>query len=270
VKDDMAESSKSSYLVPREHGAWAMWIVPFLIGAVAAGKMTLLVPLLFGAALLLFFARTAFVNAVRLERRNAEVARWLWQMGAIELLAAAALGAPAVWRVGLPLVGIGAVAAAVLAVDLRWVRERSERSLFAELVAVAVFSASVLAGYAAGAERIAPEAWALWGICVAYFSGSIFYVKMRLERKSRPEKWFGPWAQATLAYAITATLIAVGFVALGWLRGWVVVALSPWLLHVVVDVLWPRPLQSIHRLGWTLVAHSVGFTLLAILFLQLG
>ena len=258
----------TSYLIPKEHGSWAMWIVPFVIGVAAAARMTVHVPLLFGAVLLVFFARTAFANAVRLERRDAGLSRWLRQAGILELLTAALLGAPAAWWVGLPLIAVAVAAGAILAADLRWVRDRTERTVSAELLGVMGFSASALAGYAAASGRIGPEAWALWGISVAYFSGSIFYVKMRLERKCFPDRWFGPKARATLLYTVIATAFVLGLASAGWIRGWVALALSPWLVHVLADVFWPRPLGSIQRLGWTLVAHSVGFTLLSILFLQ--
>ncbi len=256
------------YLVPKEHGSWAMWIVPFILGAVGAGRVTLPVVVSFAAFLVFFSARTALANAVRMRRRDPETARWLGRIGAAELLVGGILWAPVGWQWGLPFWAALTVGAALLAADLKWVRDRRERSLTAELLAVIAFSATAPAAYAAAAGHLDSRAWALWGLSAAFFAGSIFYVQMRLERRRQPHTWLGPNALATLGYTVLVTLLAVGFVRLGWISGWVAAALSPWLVHLLVDTLRPRPLASVHRLGWTLVAHSIGFTLLALLLLR--
>ncbi|MBI4299863.1 MAG: YwiC-like family protein, partial [Chloroflexi bacterium] len=44
-------------LIPKEHGAWAMLLVPFVIGAAVAGRWDLKVTLLLVSVLCLYVAR---------------------------------------------------------------------------------------------------------------------------------------------------------------------------------------------------------------------
>ncbi len=143
-----------SYLIPKEHGAWAMWVLPFFIGVAAAGQVTGVIFLMFGCCLLVFAARTALGAAIRLHRRNKLVSRKLVWVGLIQLLAAFGCALPILLNDNRSLLLVAVLVGLLLLFDLGWIRERSERNLVAELSSVAGFALTAPTAYIALPESL--------------------------------------------------------------------------------------------------------------------
>jgi len=115
------------YLVPKEHGAWAMWLLPFIIGvAAAAGDTTSGTWHLLAACLLIFGARTALGSAIRMRRRNQPVFIKCVVAGALECLLALICLWPLVSNASASLITVGAVVLILLTLDLLWIKDRSD------------------------------------------------------------------------------------------------------------------------------------------------
>lgn len=176
--------------VPQQHGAWAMLIAPPAVGALAVGprwEHGLLV-----AAWLVGFCA---YNAAGLWLKASRRPRWLPPVRLYGLVTAVLAGllvaaAPAVltWA---------AVYVPLLAASLAYSARRDDRSLANDLLAVT--AAGLMTVVAAGvpvAVRAADEqvrvwlpgagdgrAWALAAVLVAYFAGTVLYVKTMIRER---------------------------------------------------------------------------------------
>ncbi len=252
------------YLVPREHGAWAMWLLPFVIGAVAAGNWTSATWRLLIACLLIFAARTALGSAIRMRRRNGTISINCTLAGMAESLIALVCAWPLIIDGNRILLLLGAAAFVLFIVDLLWIKDRSERTVSAEILGVAGFTLTAPAAYIVSGGPSGLNALVLWLVVFGFFAGSIFHVKLRLarlgnkgdEENNRAQK-YERWA---IVYVIAISAITILISMLRWAPGWLIAAFVPWIIHILWDVFNFRPQKNLYRVGWTLVAHSLFFT----------
>ncbi|MCS6829122.1 MAG: YwiC-like family protein [Armatimonadota bacterium] len=187
-------------VLPHEHGAWMMWLVPLAVG-LAITPWHLSKPLLVGAVLFAYLASYPLLQALRYPGQRTYWLRWAAGYGVV----AAALGIPLVlMRPSLLVVGFAALMG--FAVNAWFARLRNERNLFNDLVAMAGLNLTVVAAYIAGAGVWSDRAWILWGVCMSYFFGSALHVKSLI--RERRNRWMKVWA--------VVYMLAVP-VALAWL-----------------------------------------------------
>jgi hypothetical protein len=151
---------------PKEHGSWAVFLVPLVAGLVGRGLEAVPTALFCAGALAAFLARPALL------RKDYGV------VAACLAIASAAFGALILGYGKLLLLAFGAPALIALAFDLQAQKERKGMSLANELRGVAgLCLIAPAAAYAARGEA----GWRtglLWLACAAFFTGPIFYVKM--------------------------------------------------------------------------------------------
>ena len=190
--------------LPPQHGAWAMLIVPFLLGGAASSFGWWSLPLLvvwIDAYLLSFYAFQA-LKARRLQRYRSPV-----QLYAVVLVA-----------VGVPLVAVrpwlivAAVAFLPFAVVNAWYAyRRNDRAVVNGLASVTQACLMVFVAYALGTQAAAgsvpgvatvPEPMALFGICWLYFAGTVFYVKTMIRQAGDRSYYWVSVAFHAIALAI--------------------------------------------------------------------
>ncbi len=229
--------------LPEQHGAWAMLVVPLIVGVVLRmrsgepGAHLAPLALTWLAGYFTFNAATLWLKAAPVRR-----ARYLRPMLAYGVVAAAAgittlvvAGPALLWWVlpFSPLLGGALLLAA----------HRHERSLLSGFLTV--FAASLLMPVArfpvlpdlVGSPD-APRALATWLLVFGYFFGTVFYVKTMI--RERGER---TWLATSIAWHVAFTLMAVALAALGltaWL--WPVLAAAT----VVRSVLMPWLAQRRH------------------------
>lgn len=247
------------HLIPREHGAWAMWLLPFIIGAVAAANWTSATWLLLLACLLIFAARTAFGSAIRMRRRN----RTIFIKCALTGVAESLLALMCVWPLvtgNRTLLLLGAAALVLFMVDLLWIKDRSERTVSAEILGVAGFTLTAPAAYIVSGGESNSSALILWLVSFGFFAGSIVHVKLRLARLSgKPNHRAQLYERWAVVYVIAIVVVTILLSIFRWAPGWLVVAFAPWMVHILWEAFNVRPQKNIYRVGWTLVAHSLFF-----------
>ena len=226
--------------VPNQHGAWAMLVVPPLVGVARSGPTWshLLLLAAWLSAYLAFYAVGLWLKSHRKAR---------YRPAAVTYAAStAALGVPLL-VLHPELLRWGVVFAPLLALSLGYSARRDDRALANDLLTTAAASVMVVVAGALGADAAAPAplgafgfAWfpggadeRLWFaalVLFGYFAGTAFYVKTMIrERGSRG------WLAASIAWhvgALGATLLA--WPGAAWLM---VVAL---VRAVVVPWKWPR------------------------------
>ncbi len=255
-------------LLPREHGTWAMLLVPWAVGWGVAGAASLGPLLLLVAAVALFLAHGQLLTWYRLRQGRRCDPREVGRARRLTvLLAAAGIAAAIPVLLAGPLarlLGIGALAAAATAGSLLLVPRRLDHALPGQLLAaVALSLAAPTAYYVAGGRRDG-MATALYLLDAAFFLWAVFYVRLKIDARARrvPRASLG----ARLAFA-GGTLLTDGLLVLVVLAALRVGSLSPLTLLTfgaavlqtaagIMTLDRPVPLK---RVGILLTAHSILF-----------
>lgn len=252
-------------MIPREHGTWAMLLVPLVVGAVVAGEWVAEAPLFFLASLGLFLARyplTVLFRAWIGRTRQSQPRAWRWLT--IYSLFSLGLALPLIYPYDRWwLLGLGALSLALLLLSFYLVKERLERTEAGELMMVAGLTLTAPGAYYAGAGHLGAAALYLWLLSFLYFGASVFYVKMRVRHrtiKSRPslgQRW--AMARATILYHLGLALVVIALALVGQVPILTPLAYLPLLGKVATAAAAPAPGMSIRQVGVMEVAHSILF-----------
>ncbi|MFW5933903.1 MAG: YwiC-like family protein [Actinomycetota bacterium] len=196
--------------IPRQHGAWAMLILPVVAGAWLSG------PRWSQLALGLFWivgylAYHALGRWLRARHRRRELPPVVVYGSSAAVLGIVTLGVePQLVRwvpAYLPL----------LAVSLWLTAHGRERSLTNDVVTVLAACLMAAVTYDAGGGRAWASLWMVTAVLTAYFLGTVLYVKTMIRERGRPG-----YVQASVGYHLAVVVAAVGLVALGWASRWLV------------------------------------------------
>ena len=262
-----------SMIVPREHGAWGLLLLPMLTGAslalAAGGRVTPL--LLFAvAALALFWLRTpveSLLGAAPLRPQSAAernpVLFTAVAVATIAVLALAALFADVSnWDLAL----LGAASAAAFALQALLKKLGRSTRMAAQVVGVAGLTVTAPASYCAATGRLDRTALALWLANWIFAAGQVHFVQLRIHA-ARVSGWRAKLRRGrSFLLGQTAVLAAVLVAAHYALFSWLVpLAFVPALAR---SARWffrgPQPL-AVRSLGWWEVALSVTFSALLVL-----
>jgi YwiC-like protein len=276
--DDDAASQKvrrerrRALIVPREHGAWGLLLVPMITGAgVGFRACSPIFPLILltMAALALFWLRTPFesllgTSAIRAHSKYERRAVRSFVLGLVGV-AAVALGIllwgghnAHLWPLG------AAVAAAFFAQALLRKLGRRGRML-CEMVGTVGLTAAAPAAYYVITGSFTATAWMLWLANILFAGDQIHYVQLRIHaakvagfRARLARGWAFASGQALMTTLLTLAclsrlmppLASIAFAPLLF-RGW---------FYFVQE---PSPL-IVRRLGWSELKHATAFCALFI------
>jgi hypothetical protein len=261
------------FVLPREHGAWGILLVPLATGAwigFSEGARVLPLLLFLTAALSFLCLRTPAEVWVGVSPLRAQSSSERWVV-ASSVFAYATLAALAVgwllWReraYGLLLVG-GAAAIFFLAqAGLKRLGRRARMA--AQLVGALGLSSTAAGAYYVLTGRFDRTALTLWAANWLFAANQIHFVQMRIHgarATTRSEKFAcGGWF--LLSQAVTASLLVVAW-RLGFLPGLAALAFAPLLIRGVHWFFQANAPLAIHRLGFTELAHAVAFGVLFIM-----
>jgi hypothetical protein len=255
---------------PREHGAWAILLIPFLTVAVIAGHWTAPVFLALLATFLTFVARyplelllvpRAYLRAGKPDR--VFVRRLVWIYGAL----AAAFGLFLVvhWKFYqlLPLAFVGGLLAGE---RIRRAKRGADRGLFAELAGASGLSLSALVAWVAATGGLGSRGWLVWVLNTAFFGCGILYVKSRIRaRLAHRQAGAGNLAGVTITLHFAVAIFVLGLVWFGWIAPLVVVPFALAAVRAAWGLTTRQKWLSLSRLGWSEVALSLLFGTLLIL-----
>lgn len=257
-------------IVPREHGAWGLLLVPMITGAgVAFRECSHIFPLILltAAAFALFWLRTpveSLLGTSAMKAETSEEARTVKSVIAIlGVVAAVALGMLLwagrnvdLWPLG------AAVGAAFIGQALLKKLGRRARML-SEMVGTIGLTASAPAAYYVITGNFNATAWMLWLANILFAGDQIHYVQLRIHtakiegfRAKVTRGWAFASGQALMTAIITVACMArvmppiasIAFAPLLF-RGW---------FYFVQE---PAPLM-VRRLGWGEVKHAAAFCIL--------
>lgn len=266
-----------SLRLPAEHGAWGMWLVPFVCAAFVAGIWNVPLALAGVCALALFLWRGSM----------AAHANWRsWSLPVhLGLAAVAALagGALIFFYERRELLGLAAGGAALFGLQ-EWLVARHQqnhsekRSLAAELAGVVLLSFSAPAAWIAARGNLERTGVEVWALSVLFFLGGVLYVKYRVRGLLAHRRF--PRLRERLAFAWP--VFVYHFLLIAFLACWMLlessrsfgtaallIAFTPGILRACNLFFQLGERFPIRRLGWSEVIHSVVFATLLILAFRL-
>lgn len=253
--------------LPREHGAWAMFIVPLWVGISAAGVFNFEVALFaltaFGFFLVRYPTMLALKNRARDLRRDA--IRWSVMYGALTGIGAIAL--MAISQIAL-LIPLGALGALSLAIYLWHAARRVEMTLLGEWIGIAGLALGAPGAYLVATRALDTTAFAIYVLNVVYFGGTVFYIKFKVREQPRVVPPDATWrahvfaGRVTLAYHALAFALIIAFAVICWLPALVVIAFAPAVCKALGGVLTRQARLNIRRLGFIELGLSIAFSLI--------
>ncbi len=245
--------------IPREHGAWAMWIVPMLSAAIIT-RFSSSFFLLFICFTLLYIVHHPIV--MMLKRKSISDKKDMKQVAAVAM-PAVLLGIDLVALNGLAwLLLFGATEMAIFVFSVKSFLDREQRSVLNELTTVAALTLSAPAAYYTITGVLNASAIILYVLNFLFFGSSVFYVKMRIEFLRAKGTWKDGAKRARsmmVAYHLLMVLVVVLAGALGVLSMWILLGFVPMLIQVLAGSMSKATKMNFSRLGVTLVVQSVVF-----------
>jgi len=265
-------------IVPREHGAWGLLLVPMVTAAgVAFRESSNVFPfvLLLTAALALFWLRTPLesllgISAIRAETKEerGSVAFVVLYLAIVAVLASSML----LWAGQNPLLWLIGAAAGVAFVAQTVLRKMGRHTrMLSEIVGTIGLTASAPAVYYVITGKLGITGWMLWLANLTFAGNQIHYVQIRIHTC----KLSGLHAKLARARTFALGQLAMAAVLaatcwLGWMPWLVLLAFVPLLLRgFYYFVQKPAPLR-VRRLGWNELAQAIVFCVLFIMTFALS
>ncbi|MFC0560011.1 YwiC-like family protein [Halalkalibacter alkalisediminis] len=166
-------------VLPKEHGTWMMFFLPYLLGVFLSSPSFIHLPFLIGW-FSLFLAATPLLSIIRNRKTKDIMVPWLIIYSVISI----AFLIPVIWLYP-TLLWIGLCTFPLLIVNIYFIKTKNERSFSNNISGILVFSLGGLAAHVIGEGQWTIEAFITLGLSGFYFTGSAFYVKSLIrERKN--------------------------------------------------------------------------------------
>lgn len=261
---------RRALVVPREHGAWGMLLIPLMTGAAVgllAGGRIAPVVLLTTAMLALFWLRTPVeswlgtgVMRVQTKQEGRLVCRVILPLGATAAVSLSSL----FWEgKNRELIWPGMIAGTAFGAQIFLKRMGRTTRMAAEIVGALALTSTAPAAYGVATGRLDAKAWALWLVNWLFAADQVHFVWVRI----RGARAAGLREKMTVGWSFLAGQVFLcGMVALAYHFNWLpqvtLIAFAPILFR---GFAWfakkPQPIV-VRRLGWTEFAHALAFGVL--------
>jgi hypothetical protein len=257
-----------SPIIPREHGAWAVLVVPMLLGAAAAGAWTLEVLLCSLAALIIFLG---YVPVQIVLRHHLSTPQEKGQLYRARFWSCAYVGTGLLLAMPLLVRGyallymFGAIGIASLLTNFLLTR-RSPKTITSDLVAVLGLTLTGPGAYYVSTGMLDERAAVLWLLNLLFFGCSVFYVHMKLAAASARKPELSATERLSIGkYNILYHVVVVGLVGLLVLNhrtsSIAVIAFIPMAIHALVGTYTLSRRVRFRTVGYLLLGQSLLFAL---------
>lgn len=236
-------------LIPKQHGAWAMLIIPFALSMVAGG-MTIWHLFLFLGWFFLYLATFPLVMVFR-KKKNKMYQRWSLIYGSIALISLIPI-----LFIDWTLVYFGLSMIPLFLVNIYFAMKNKERAFTNDLVAILSFCIGGLASYYLGSGNLGQAAWFIFVHSFLFFLGCTFYVKTMIrEKKNRIFKYYS-WSYHLLIP------LAVLFIEGSWLvLAYIPSSIRAWVLY--------GKKISVMKIGIIEIINSLYFLIVMLIYISL-
>ena len=254
-------------LIPREHGAWGMMLVPLAVGAIVAaghGVNATALMLFATAAIAVFWLRTpleAWMGTSAIKAQTAEerlaVKRLSFAIAAIAAICGALLFAMGYAR-GLLLIVIFSSLAFAAQTAVKRLGRRGRMP--AQMIGALGLTSTAAAAYYVATGMLDRTALTLWAANWLFAAGQIHFVQVRVH-SARLNSFEQKWKQGRFFLIGQFALMAVLLLGIGsgLLPRMAALAFIPVLLRGTFWFVRGRQPLNLHRLGFTELAHALVF-----------
>ena len=250
---------------PKQHGAWAMFLIPALTAMVILNNVNLLPIAMLTGFVLIFLSYQPASDFLRRYKNKAVVnASSLWWVFVLGGGGAAIIVFLVGWTSQWEILLFGGVIILALNTHLWLTKNKEHMTVFGELFGVAGLTASSPVMYIYLNGNLDLQGWVLWAITFLYFGGSVFYVKQML-RPSTQRKFGLSLPLRLLAYN-GFVLVSLSLLTLfGWVSAWMFLAFFPYVVKSLLTVNSKRgkPRLKPRQVGFLELAHSFYFFIVA-------
>ena len=265
-------SVRSKLKLPKEHGAWAMLYVPFVLGVAVAGTVNLAVVLLLVATSALFISRESLLVWWRAQKRGrqTQAAKDSQRLLLIYFAVATLTGLPLVlvykfyW-----LLVFGLLGAALLVINGWKATDFEDRTVQSEVVAILGMTMTAPAAYSVASGQWTSKALWLWALSAAYFASSVFYVKLRvtgLHAKKVDDKRRARWQCIGYHGFLLVSLLALAVTRS--LPLFLLIAFAPVLARTAWSLFKPSNHLNLKRIGIAEIIYSLIFLVFTVMTLR--
>ncbi|OIJ10460.1 hypothetical protein BKP37_18150 [Anaerobacillus alkalilacustris] len=166
-----------NWFIPREHGAWAMLIVPYLLGMLASNPLWLHLPFFIGVVAF-YFASSPFLTMIRKPNLKKEIIPSL-----IIYLSIGSLFTFPILFIIPEIIIIGVLIIPFFLINVIFAKLKKERLFVNDFCAIIALSFLVVISYYIGNRIIDLRALILMVINVLFFTASVFHVKTLIREK---------------------------------------------------------------------------------------
>ncbi|GJQ21028.1 MAG: hypothetical protein HBSIN02_13830 [Bacteroidia bacterium] len=252
-----------SAVIPKEHGAWAVLLVPVTVSVFIAEHVTTDLLLLMASAMSFFLAYYPLQTMLR--GRSGDQRSRFW--AGVYIVAGIVFGVPLLVRGFLLLIPIAALAAGCFFVSVSLVRGKP-KSVGADLWAViGLTMTGPSAGYVLN-NSLSMDTVFVWILHVLFFGSGVIYVHMKLRAAAlrkvhidlRQRMGLGA---LNLVYHVFVIVVVSVFVATHYTPALTLVAFVPMSVHALMGTVKLSPTVRFRNLGFLLLAQSLvyGFLL---------
>lgn len=253
-------------MIPREHGAWAMMLVPFAAGVAVAREFNVAVPLFLVACIALFMARYPLGLLWKNIGKRQDSGRFKQTAWAALYLGIAlgSLGLLFLLTGRLFLITLAAPVVLLLSVHLYLQRIRLGRSVGGQLVGIAALSWVAPMSYYVASGRFDSIAIVLWALTFLYSGASVFYVKMKVRQRTANADNRWQQARGLVLYLGLVSICLAGLVAVQAAPPLAAIAFVPLFYKSGSAAVFPRAAKSIKQIGFAELGHAILFVLLIV------
>lgn len=255
-------------IITREHGSWAVLLVPIAIALVIAGSVTCDLALVIIAALAAFMAyvpaqmilRERFGTALDSSKLRGATF-WLLVYALVGLAAVVPLLAKGYWK----LLPIGMFAVFCFALNFVLTRVRS-KTVLSDLIAIAGLTTGAPAVLYVATGELAGTAFFIWILNALFFGSGVVYVHMKIVATGFKDTSLSLTQRLSLgflnvAYHLVVLGIVLVLVAFEYSPTLVAVAFLPITVHALYGTLKLSTRVQFKRLGILLLGHAILFAI---------
>jgi hypothetical protein len=259
-------SRMRSMVIPREHGAWGMLLVPLVTGAVVGlhgGGNASAVTIFLVAAMSLFWLRTpveSWLGTSPIKAKTAQERKVVLRTICGITVLALASGIALLWKGNRELLLIGAIAGLAFAVQAGVKKLGRKGRMPAQIIGAIGLSAAAAGAYYVASGHLDRTAIALWVANWLFAGDQIHFVQLRIH-SSRAGS-FAEKVQQGLSFLLAQIVLIVAVLTgcrIGFFPAAAAVAFLPVLLRGTLWFVRGRQPLDVHKLGFSELGQSLVF-----------
>lgn len=198
-------------VLPKQHGAWAMLLMPFLLGIILGEPTWLHIPAFIGWLMLYLATYPLLMLFKKKQPKKALYKKWfsIYICLALIMLLIPIIYIPRILLFGLAMLPF-------FLINAYYSKRNRDRAFMNDLSAIAAFSIGGIVSYYIGIQSLNEVAIAIFSYSFLFFCGSAFFVKTSIREKRNPTFIWISWIYHIGVIVITV-LIGMPFVALAFL-----------------------------------------------------